>query len=72
MTNRPNGDSALHGPEEMERVWDIVRHRVKAEFGATDEIVVKLPDKRPKCCTDDAVSSNTFRTAYCELECAEA
>ena len=72
MTDTPNSDGALHGPREVERAWDIMRHRVKAEFGATAEIVVELQDKRPEWHADDAVSSNTFPTAYYELDCVES
>ena len=64
VTKAPNGDGALRGPEEAEHVRDIVHYRVKAEFGTTDEIVVELPGKRPEWHVDDAVSSNTFPTAY--------
>ena len=67
-----NGDGVLSGPGEAESAWDIVCHRVKAEFGSTDEMVVELPVKRPGWRMDDALSSNTFPPAYCEMECAES
>ena len=68
----PNGDSALRGPREAEHARDIVRCRRKVEFGATDKIVVELPGKRAEWRTDDVVPSNTFPTAYYELQCAES
>ena len=68
----PNGNSALVSSREMECARGIVRHRAKAEFRATDEVVVELHGKRPVWRTDDAVSSSIVPTAYCELECAES
>ena len=66
-TETPNGDSDLRSPREAERPLGADGHREKAELGALREIVTELPGIVPGRRTEDAVSSNTVPTAYCEL-----
>ena len=68
----PNDGSALYGPGEVEHAQDILNHRAKAEFSATNGIVIEVPGKHPVWHTDDAVSSSIVPTAFCELECTES
>ena len=72
MNETPNGDSTLHGPGEVEHALDIMRHHANTELGTIDEMVVDPPGKRPVWHADKAMSSNTFPTAYYELECTES
>ena len=71
-TKTPIDDGVLRGPGDAERALDIMRHHANAELGATNEMVIELPGRSPMWCEDEAVSSNTFPTAYCELECSES
>ena len=68
----PNGDSVVRGPGDAEHALDIVCHRENTELGATDEMIIKLLGRSLVWCVDEVVSSNTFPTAYYELECVES
>ena len=71
-TETLNNNGVLRGPSDAELALDIVRHCANAELGAIDEMVVELPSRSPMWRTNEAVSSNTFPTAYYVLEFAES